>query len=859
MKKVSVLFLFLLAGVFIIPAPFVSAKDAPFENLGPQVEYLNVINGKAGVNKDGRPLYFALLQGEPAKLAVIDIWNNQIIDIKDLGKANAAWAIEIGEDGLVWIGTTPDEHLYTYNMNSQVLTDLGKVSTPSNTVIWDLAYDSKNKRVFGVTSYGGSIFSYNEKEGFVDFGQVMKGRQFARSVAFDQVNNVLYIGVGSPAALIKWDLKTNVKENILPLEYSQMSSIHHLEVVDGRLFIKFEGKPLILQYEINSNKYVQTIEADSIGVSPKIKDENSIFYSNKGSLYKYNYLSNHSEKINSDLYGSSAVSLDLIPSSSGKDMLVGLAGNKGRFYSFDIQNKKFSMRMLELPPQAVEIYKIGNGPNGSIFSSGFISGSLSIYDPLTKERYTNTGIGQMEAATFANDQAFIGVYPSSKIFQFNPNQPWLMGQNPKQLFSLDHLNQDRPLAMTADEESNRLFVGTYPMRGSNSGYVSIYDLKNNKVIYNKEISPSQSIFSLAYLPENKTLYVGTSVYNGQGIKSESGAKLIALKVDDLEKKPVEIDLPVDYSLMVSALAITKDNRVWGIIDNKIFVYNPETKASIVTPVTSTPVKGMTKNESLLVGKDGYLYGTIQGTFFSVNPFTMKISIYRTNDVYNLAKDLQDDLYFNSGSNLWKIHINALSDEDIIDPLKIELPYITTDDSLIPVARAYAKQPLVLYKKTNGAMIPYQTLRAKGFYRVYGTEGRYYHTGGGYYIYHEGHKVATYIGRVVSSVAVPMYKPDGSLYKMVEPGAELRVYNYDENEYDVGGGYTIQKDQNVTYYVGTAKVLKETWMYQYGEEEPVFKVNPGETYTVFHANDNIMDIGNGYYLKFKKEVFDYRKN
>src|SRR5690606_16292609 len=110
----------------------------------------------------------------------------------------------------------------------------------------------------------------------------------------------------SPAALIKWDLKTNVKENILPVEYSQMSSIHHLEVVDGRLFIKFEGNPLILQYEIHSNKYVQTIEADSIGVSQKIKDENSIFYSHKGSLYKYNYLSNHSEKINSDLYGSSA-------------------------------------------------------------------------------------------------------------------------------------------------------------------------------------------------------------------------------------------------------------------------------------------------------------------------------------------------------------------------------------------------------------------------------------------------------------------------------------------------------------------------------------------------------------------------
>lgn len=96
--------------IFLLPM-IGQAEEAPIENLGPQVEYVNAIKGKAGVNQYGEPVYYALLQGEPAKLAVIDLNTKQITDMKELKGAKAAWSIEIGPDRTVWVGTTPNEHV----------------------------------------------------------------------------------------------------------------------------------------------------------------------------------------------------------------------------------------------------------------------------------------------------------------------------------------------------------------------------------------------------------------------------------------------------------------------------------------------------------------------------------------------------------------------------------------------------------------------------------------------------------------------------------------------------------------------------------------------------------------------------
>jgi hypothetical protein len=95
--------------------------------------------------------------------------------------------------------------------------------------------------------------------------------------------------------------------------------------------------------------------------------------------------------------------------------------------------------------------------------------------------------------------------------------------------------------------------------------------------------------------------------------------------------------------------------------------------------------------------------------------------------------------------------------------------------------------------------------------------------------------------------------------MMRPGEELRVYNFDDRVYDVGGGYTVVKSEDVTYYVGTTQLLSDTWLYRYGQDEPVLKLNKDQEFMIYNVNDNKLDIGNGFYLQYEKDKIHYRKN
>lgn len=836
----------------------VSEGDSIFENLGPKVEYVNVIKGKM-VSSQGTNYYVSLLQGEPAKLAVIDYNTKKVIDLRELEGAKAAWSIESTPTGIVYIGTTPNEHVYKYDINTRELVDLGKATTNSDTVIWDLAYDEKGDRLFGVTSYGGRVFYYNQNQGFTDLGPVMSGRQYARSVVYDSNENTLYIGVGSPAALVKWDLTTNEKEDILEYDRSS-SSVYDLNLVDGQLFAKMEGTNEILHYDLETDKPVHRFDANSRGVSEKKPNEPVVFYSHNGSLYEYNYEDKINKKIQSDLYGSSAVSLDILP---GEQKIVGLAGNLGRFYEYNYSQNRFSIKLLDLPPQFVELFKIGSSSSGDIYSSGFISGHLSRYNPITATNEIFSGLGQVESVAEQNERLYFGTYPDANVFEYNPNAGWSKNSNPVKLLSLSEDGQTRPSVIVSDKKNNRLFIGTVPKRGEKSGLIVIYDVKKKEKVAQFTLKEGQRVVSATYDEQNNILYAGTSVYDGSGVKTEDGANIFKIDLNKETLEPEEVTVLSGYHNMVSALRWTPDGKIYGILDNKFIVYNPsDDKASEtveIYPIIPENVLGMGRNESLLEGEDGYLYGTVQNTLFKVNLENYRINIFRQGDVNTLVKDNKGYFYFNSGANLWRVKQSSLTSDKAITPTQLYLPHVTVTESPFPIARVYTKRPVMLYQKQGNRMVPVKTLGAKQAFRVYGVEGSYYHTGGGYYVFHENSKTTPYIGRVATSIPTPIYKPDGELFRLMMPGEEIRVYNYDEEKYDVGSMYTVQKSTEVTYYTGSLTLLEETPLYKYGEEEPVLTLSAGEEYFISGTDGNKMDIGNGYYIEYDKNIMKYNKS
>lgn len=844
----------LLISLLAFPA---SATEGPYENLGPQVQYVSVIRGEAGMDQYGRPLYYALLQGEPAKLVVIDLQTKQIVDMETLDGATAAWSIEVDSNRQVWIGSTPNEHLYRYNPETKEMSNLGKASSASNTTIWDLTYDTKNNRVFGVTSYGGTVFSYSDEDGFDSLGVVMNGRRYARSVEYNEEQNTLYIGLGSPAALIKWNLNTNEKADILPEEYKSSASVYDLDLSGGKVFAKMENKSTLLVLNQENNQLEHVLPADSRGVSPAWNSQ-TVFYSSKGKLFEFNPEDGSSRETNSNLASSSAVSLDII-NVNGQPQVVGLAGNGGRFYQYNLLNNRSTTSILKLPAQPVVIYNVGKGINGNIYSSGFISGRMGIYDPRTETTQMVEGLGQVEDMTFAKEKMFFGVYPNGLVYEYDSTKDWNAGSNPRKIMDLGASGQDRPNALATDEKKNRLYAGTVPKRGENAGMFLVYDLNSQSVVHEETLPDNQSASSMTFNPNKDTLYFGTSAYDGSGNLSDKSAKLFSIDTNSSSFAKKEIELPGGYAIKISALTMTGDGRLWGIVDNKLLVYDPEKGVPDLYPITPNQIEGMYRNESLILHPSGNLYGTFQGMLFKVDTATLEITSYQSQNVFDLTSDQQGNLYYSSTSNLMKINPDDLTEKYVKPPGELSIKNISTIDSPFPVARVYSRQPLLLYKKEGNSMVPVKQLPKGAFYRVYGTYKEYYHVGNSHYFYNEPHKISTYIGRVFTLGGAEMLAPDGTIHRMIKPDEEIRVYSYDDEKYDVGNGYTVMKDSDVSYKVGTVNLTDDSMIFRYGSAIPEMKINAGEEYVVYNIDGNKLDIGNGFYLEFNKKTMVFNKN
>ncbi|MGP4078996.1 hypothetical protein ACTWQL_03710 [Pseudalkalibacillus sp. R45] len=866
MKRIvsmSFVFVLVLSLFSVVPERNATATEHknPFVNLGPQIKYTNTYTGEAGIDQNGTPLMYTVVQGDPAKLIVVDLRNNTVSDSKSLEGATGAWAIEKGKDHTVWIGTTPNEHLFQYNPNTKQLTKIGKATTSSNTVVWDLEYIKSSKTLFGGTSYGGDVFQYN-KDGFTNLSSALAGKKYARSLTYYEKKNRLFVGLGSSAALISWDLSTGLKLDILPQQYRNESSVYDLNEAGGILFVKLVPSHKVVMLDANTYAYLGSFDANSRGVSDEVPGKDEVYYSNNGQLYRFDLRKRSSTPVESNLYGSSAVSFDFIELNSEKYpgiTLVGLAGNGGRYYKYNLANGNFEMDILPLPPQPVEIHSIGNGVNGEIYSSGFISGDLGIYKPLTGDTTQYADIGQIEGMAQLNGKMFFGTYPGANIYSYNPSDTWKKNSNPKQIMSLKNDGQDRPVALLGIEEVGKLFIGTFPSRGERGGVLAAIDPETNQQVVRRNIINDQSIISLAYRKQDGNVFAGTSVYNGNG-KIDEHAKLFTVPVDKPDAHPKVIDLPIGHPLLISALTVTPDGKLFGMADGKLFIYKNEGEAIRVIPIIGHETTGTARNAKLLVASDGNVYGTVEGKLFRVDTQTYKLTMLKNEGAYGLTQDQHGNLYFKNGTDLWKASLKDLVDYKAPEVLDLSIPHIELPTGhTLPIARLHVRKPVELLKEENGVYNPVKTLKANEFYRVYGTSGNYYHVGGGYYVYNAAGKVAVYIGRAEIKRPIPLYAPDGSVHRMLNPGEAIRVYDFDDEKYEVGGGYYILKSRDSSYFVGLVKIVGETYLHHEDGRTNVKTLDIGERYRVYKIDKDKIYVGGGYYIIWNKKNMSYSKN
>lgn len=635
----------------------VSATTDNVERLGTPHYSVAIMGATYGEDASGKDYIFAVANGKPAVLNIIEVATGERVHSVPLEGASFAWGVDTDNNGNVYIAGS--DKLYRYSIETQELENLGRPLASEN-YLWRITVDEQG-RVFGGTYPNGKVYMYDPETGeFTDYGTIVEGQQYVRSI--DTVHGKVYAGIGTGQAhLIEIDIETGEKREIqLPEEYQNEKTVYDLDISRNHLFTRVTNSATLLVYDLKSEQWVDKIpNVKGLDVS-KPGPGKTVYFIQNGDLKQYD-LKDYSihETPLKDMW--SARDFDWVeleePGFTGLS-LVSIRYD-GTYWIYNPKSGQYKYIKGQIKGEPINIQSITLGPDGNIYTSAYMTGGLTRYNPTDHTFKAFSGNGQTEGMISTDNYLYLGVYPGANIFQYDPTKPFEIdplhqdeGINPNHLFSLKSQGQDRPFAFAKGD--GNVFVGTVPDYGKLGGSLSVLNESTLEHETFFDIVENQSIVSLAY--KDGLVYGGTSVWGGLGTPpTESDGKLFIWNTESQSKTFETVPVPGDRS--VTAVAFDGEGYLWGITINTIFKFDPETKTVVdskeLFPFDWSSIGHSWRSAHMQFDPtDGHFYGRTQQGIFKLNPETWEYEVLEPNAVL-FAMDDNGDIYFARGEDLYR--------------------------------------------------------------------------------------------------------------------------------------------------------------------------------------------------------------
>lgn len=633
-----------------------------------------------GQDADGRPVGYVIIDGTAGKdahLGVVDISTGALTGYYNLPGAMGSWGVTVGTDNRAYIGGYDYSNgfgarLFRYTPGQSAVETLGG-PIAHDTYIWDVAAGA-NGSVFGGDSPSGGIFEYSPATGFRMIGNrpLMADSQYVRSVGYDPVDDIVYAGLGMQKShLMACDPSSGSCNDVLPAELQQPTDIHGVTTAGNTVFAFLEPQNAIAVLRVTKNAdlsfsstLVRTIEnVQYHGVSPAL-DGKVYYIASDKEIWSYD--------IATDTTTDLGVNATTTPRQWGVVHMPDQATYPGdtvatigttptgigqRIVLYNPQTAKMTTTDTDVPGAAIDLETVQRGPDGKIYSAGYLGAGLAGYTPMrSDENFETTYVGQAEGQATLGDKLYLGAYPGALIYSYDPSHPIVKGSNPGVVCTLSDQGQDRPYGMTSG--GGKLFIGTMAEYGQLTGALTVYDPSTGQCTVHKNIVPNESIVSLAYL--DGKVYGGTLIWGGLGIgPSESEAKLLVY--DAATGASSVVALPVRGLRALTGLTVGPDHRIWMTAEKYLFIYDPATRKFVYSheafPNLDYPTQPgsqyrLTAYDSFLTtGKDGNVYGTIHSAeFFRIDRHTKQVTVLEQGKVVGLTTDGFGNIYYIGNDN-----------------------------------------------------------------------------------------------------------------------------------------------------------------------------------------------------------------
>ncbi|MBW4080775.1 WD40 repeat domain-containing protein [Paenibacillus sp. S150] len=606
----------------------------------------------------GRDRIYAVSSGSPCMLFVLDPAGGGPVQQFALEGSDHCWGVVRAASG-VYIGGSGILYRFTHE---QGVENLGEM-IPGEFYTWRLAADDEG-RIYGGCYPGGKVFQYNPSTGrFRDYGVMVDGEQYARSMA--AWKDKLYVGIGTQCPhIVELDTETGARTGIgLPEDCCKEQLVYDLDIVHGKLIIRITPSSRLYIYDLQLKRWEHSIDSVS-GLSVSAPDkQGNIYFIQDHVLRRYEMATGILTPTSLAMpepagdYGW----LENHPLNPHGSCLAGVHRD-GTCWIYDPDTDRHTVMDFALQGQPVHLQSLAWGPEGKLYIGGYFAGGLASYDPATAEVISRRGIGQIEGMHAAGGVMYLGVYPKANIFAYDPSLEWSPGSNPQLVFSLQEEEQDRAFVWTRAGEE--LAIGTVPSYGRQGGALTLFHPATGRREVFRELLPQQSIVSLAGGEE--LLFAGGSVWGGLGIAPQR--KEASLMIWDVHsRRKLWEGVPVPGERAISALAPDEEGLLWGLTAGLLFLFNPQTMETERTvPVLAADWEGMThfwRGGCELLYREGVLYGVAMNTLFTYDVRLGRLEVL-DGDARLLAMDGEGGLYFARTTALYRMHSSAAGQEDL---------------------------------------------------------------------------------------------------------------------------------------------------------------------------------------------------
>lgn len=581
--------------------------------------------------------YFVTRSVEPTRVGVLDLRTNRVTAHAEIPTGTGAWALT-SVSGDLFIGTYAEGDLYRFDPGTAKMSRIDRLQ--SDTHICDFSVE--NRRLYFGTYPTTNVYEYDTvTDELTELGPACSGEEYAREVAV--ADRELFVAVGSHAHLIRVDLETGGRTDVLPEEFEDENWVRN-PIIHGDRLIYRTGNRLVISDRNDPTTY-ETAAVNDCELGVFDAQKNSVYVvatleeSDDIRLYRYHLETAAFKRIGRLPEGTFDLHVE-------GNRVVG-ANSAGTIWTYDLETG--DRHVLDLATAGM--------PRGSEvpFSLAVVAGipivaghkTLHVHDESDELPRRVGTLGEAKGMVAVEDTLYQAIYPGGKLASFTLDRDEV-----EYIGSIGH-EQNRPRAIHHHAGSGQLFVGTVPDYGRIGGALASYDPITDSIEVERNIVNDQSISSLASI--NDTLFAGSEIHGGNGTEPVADeARLLALTVDEWNLRWKSI--PVSGAEAISNLETSNDQLFAGTTAGDIVRIDPDDGTTVDRKNIALDT-GFGQVGTKLVALDGALYGLVSSTVFHIDPETLTTTSIAKNIVGEnpVLASYDGSLYVADGHDLLRLN------------------------------------------------------------------------------------------------------------------------------------------------------------------------------------------------------------